>query len=678
MRARLSFRSVSNPPVGWLDPRRLRPLLVALLFGAIPVVAAGEAHAGTISAVSPAGASADATIRITGTGFSTTAAQHDVVFTAGAVERHATPTGVSTVDTASGLRTLTVRVPAGLPVGPVGIRVVNLASGETSAGAGFEHVALALPDPVAAPPGTTQTVSIGGSANAQFAAGSTRVTFGAGITVTGVTVIDARALRATIAIAATAAPGPRTVGVITSTQTLVLTGGFTVLAAGAPPNRAPTAVPNGPYGGEVGQGLAFSSAGSADPDGDALTYRWDFGDGAVSTDPNPSHVYAAAGTFPVTLVVTDTRGASASATTTAAITAPAPTNQPPSVSAGAAQTVTLPASAALAGSATDDGLPTPPGMLTLAWTMVSGPAGGTVTFTPPDAAATTASFTVAGDYVLRLTASDGALSASADVAVTVNPAPPTDAIPPTVTLSAPREILPGAEITVTATAVDNDRVVAVRFEVDDLPPTESPAEPYQRTFTVPAFAVPGRTIGVRAVARDPAGNTGRADALVTIADAPDTEAPVVALAAPPQTAPGARIRLVATATDNVGVAGVVFLVDGREVASDAVAPYEATWDVPPDAPVGTTLALTARATDFAGLTGEGRASTLVAAAGETLPVVSLAVPAEVVAGQRVTLSAAASDGRVPGGRAPAVRGRAAAPLRPPFPSRRPFRSLASA
>ena len=56
----------------------------------------------------------------------------------------------------------------------------------------------------------------------------------------------------------------------------------------------------------------------------------------------------------------------------------APVNQPPVVSAGVNQTITLPAVANLNGSATDDGLPNPPGALTYAWSKVSGP--GTVNF----------------------------------------------------------------------------------------------------------------------------------------------------------------------------------------------------------------------------------------------------------------------------------------------------------
>jgi hypothetical protein len=104
-------------------------------------------------------------------------------------------------------------------------------------------------------------------------------------------------------------------------------------------------------------------------------------------------------------------------TATFTVQPPATQNTPPTVNAGADLTVTLPNSAPLSGSATDDGLPNPPGAVTFAWSQVSGP--GTVMFANPNAAATTATFSAAGPYVLRLTANDGSLSASDDVAITV-------------------------------------------------------------------------------------------------------------------------------------------------------------------------------------------------------------------------------------------------------------------
>ncbi|HEX4945519.1 MAG TPA: PQQ-dependent sugar dehydrogenase [Blastocatellia bacterium] len=62
--------------------------------------------------------------------------------------------------------------------------------------------------------------------------------------------------------------------------------------------------------------VTFSSAGSKDPGGSALTYKWDFGDGTSSTAANPTHVYSSATTktFTAKLTVTNTQGNSASAT----------------------------------------------------------------------------------------------------------------------------------------------------------------------------------------------------------------------------------------------------------------------------------------------------------------------------------------------------------------------------
>jgi hypothetical protein len=98
----------------------------------------------------------------------------------------------------------------------------------------------------------------------------------------------------------------------------------------------------------------------------------------------------------------------------------APPNQPPAVNAGPDQTITLPATASLLGNASDDGQPGP---LTTTWAKLSGP--GAVSFGNPSALATTASFSTPGAYVLRLSASDGALTSIDEVALSVNPEPAT-------------------------------------------------------------------------------------------------------------------------------------------------------------------------------------------------------------------------------------------------------------
>lgn len=102
-------------------------------------------------------------------------------------------------------------------------------------------------------------------------------------------------------------------------------------------------------------------------------------------------------------------------------------NQPPTVDAGSDQTILLPASAQLNGTTSDDGLPNPPGKLSLRWSKLSGP--GTVSFTSTGSEDTTATFSLAGNYTLQLTADDGAQPRSDQVQITVtaNQPPTVDA-----------------------------------------------------------------------------------------------------------------------------------------------------------------------------------------------------------------------------------------------------------
>lgn len=83
-------------------------------------------------------------------------------------------------------------------------------------------------------------------------------------------------------------------------------------------NREPTAAPGGPYAGVVGVPIVFVGTGSSDPDGDALSYLWDYGDLATGSGPNPQHAFAAGGVFTVSLTVGD-GVLSDAATTTATV-----------------------------------------------------------------------------------------------------------------------------------------------------------------------------------------------------------------------------------------------------------------------------------------------------------------------------------------------------------------------
>ena len=96
-----------------------------------------------------------------------------------------------------------------------------------------------------------------------------------------------------------------------------LINGSVSAASGQPPVAIAAATPTS---GTAPLTVNFSSAGSYDPDGSAISYSWNFGDGsAVSTAANSAHVYAA-GNYTATLTVTDASGAATVATLLISVT----------------------------------------------------------------------------------------------------------------------------------------------------------------------------------------------------------------------------------------------------------------------------------------------------------------------------------------------------------------------
>jgi PKD repeat protein len=93
-------------------------------------------------------------------------------------------------------------------------------------------------------------------------------------------------------------------------------------------NSPPVADAGGPYAGDEGSDVTFNGTGSYDPDGDPLTYVWDFGDGNTGAGPTAVHTYADNGVYDVSLTVTDPDGASSTQGTTATIANVAPTVGP--------------------------------------------------------------------------------------------------------------------------------------------------------------------------------------------------------------------------------------------------------------------------------------------------------------------------------------------------------------
>src|SRR5512135_2043679 len=73
----------------------------------------------------------------------------------------------------------------------------------------------------------------------------------------------------------------------------------------------------GPYTGKPGQPIQFD--GSARYGTQPYTWAWDFGDGATSTEQNPTHTYTDPGTYTVSLEVTDAASNTTTDSTTATI-----------------------------------------------------------------------------------------------------------------------------------------------------------------------------------------------------------------------------------------------------------------------------------------------------------------------------------------------------------------------
>ncbi|MDH2425291.1 carbohydrate-binding protein [Sphaerisporangium sp. TRM90804] len=89
--------------------------------------------------------------------------------------------------------------------------------------------------------------------------------------------------------------------------------------------RAPIPVINAtPRAGNAPLAVQFSSAGTNDPDGDPITYAWDFtSNGSTdSTAANPSFTYTANGTYTATLTVSDNTGRSATASISVSVGQP--------------------------------------------------------------------------------------------------------------------------------------------------------------------------------------------------------------------------------------------------------------------------------------------------------------------------------------------------------------------
>jgi len=136
-----------------------------------------------------------------------------------------------------------------------------------------------------------------------------------------------------------------------------------VVTIAAPVNQDPIAVIAGPIAGVPLQGVVFDGTGSSDPDGSIVSYRWDFGDGSASVDfgvasAQLQHSYPVAGSYTVTLTVTDDQGATTTTSTTATIgdgEPPPPPTLPPTTTTTTTTTTPAATTTTAAAPAVADG-----------------------------------------------------------------------------------------------------------------------------------------------------------------------------------------------------------------------------------------------------------------------------------------------------------------------------------
>lgn len=178
----------------------------------------------------------------------------------------------------------------------------------------------------------------------------------------------------------------------------------------------PIADAGGPYEGETGAPVQFNGTRSSDPDGDPLSYAWQFGDGNGGSGSLPHYIYNAPGEYVVTLTVSDGENSATDATTATIVTVIRPENRAPVAKAGGPYSGVIDRWIQFSATQSSD----PDGdFLTYQWTFGDGRSGFGV--------APVHTYVAAGSYTARVTVSDARLTSSAEAPVTITAAYEADA-----------------------------------------------------------------------------------------------------------------------------------------------------------------------------------------------------------------------------------------------------------
>jgi len=190
---------------------------------------------------------------------------------------------------------------------------------------------------------------------------------------------------------------------------------YAALSHSVADNNLPVADAGGPYAGTEDIAVSFDGSLSSDPDGDTMSYMWDFGDGVKGAGATPSHTYTAGGTYTVTLVINDGKANSDTAATTATIDE---VDDPPVADAGPDQSALVGETVNFDGSDSyciDDG----DTLTTYSWNFGYDSTGS--------GEVTTHAYTTAGIYTVTLTVTDNDGLPGVDTATVTVTEQPTEA-----------------------------------------------------------------------------------------------------------------------------------------------------------------------------------------------------------------------------------------------------------
>ena len=217
----------------------------------------------------------------------------------------------------------------------------------------------------------------------------------------------------------------------------------------------------------------------------------------------------------------------------------------------------------------------------------------------------------------------------------------TDVTAPTVNITAPTAGNVSGTINVTANASDNVGVAGVQFLLDGANlGAEDISSPYSVSWNTTTISNGNHTLTAKA--RDAAGNTTTSAGVIVNVNNSDVTAPTVNITAPVTGNVAGTISVTANASDNIGVAGVQFLLDGNNLGTeDITSPYSVSWNT---TTVGNgNHTLTAKARDAAGNTTTSSPVVVNVNNDLTAPTVTMTTPAAGIVSGTINVTANASD-----------------------------------